>query len=158
MILCYILLACSRQETQENNELYRENKNTSNHAMESKQFLLFDQKNDFKILSGKSFFDYSYSDLDTTYCKYWTLSEAEIISIIRNSELITGTEWHYLYSHLPCNYTGALEQNNCNFEFAINGGSWLTISNSDTSLIYGDASGIHKHLFMDEVWNPEEIE
>jgi len=117
--------------------------------------VIFDQNEHFEILELNQLADYPSSDSDTGQCSNLRLTHTEITSVFKQIKSIDGHEWHYLFGHYPCVYRGTLRQNKQIFEFAINAGSWLTIS-SDTTVYYGDKEGIFEQLFLDTVWNGEE--
>ena len=116
---------------------------------------LFDQTQPFEIIKLSINSDYPSSDPDTSYCSEWRLTRTEVSRFLKDMKPITGHEWHYLFEHYPCVYRGTLEQHDQIFEFAINGGSWLTIS-SDTTVYFGDTEGKFEQLFLDTVWDGEE--
>ena len=108
----------------------------------------FANSDSFKVLSIERTTDYPSSETDTMICSGWTLTDAQIVSIIRGSRIITGPEWHHLFEHLPCSISGQLEQNELTFDFSINGGSWLVISRGDSTSRYGDFDNTHETLFI----------
>ena len=120
-----------------------------------KSKILFDQTQPFEIVELSINSDYPSSDPDTSYCSEWRLTRTEVSRVLKDMKPITGHEWHYLFEHYPCVYRGTLEQHDQIFEFAINGGSWLTIS-SDTTVYFGDTEGKFEQLFLDTVWDGED--
>jgi hypothetical protein len=115
---------------------------------------IFQQDESFEILEIKQLSDYPSSDPDTSYCSDWKLTENEMVNILKLTQPISRPDWHHLFAHYPCVYRGTLSQNKKILNFAINAGSWLTIT-SDTTIYYGDLSGILSELFLDTVWKEE---
>ena len=119
--------------------------------------VIFNPTQTFEIMNFKQYSDYPSSDPDTSYCTNWKLTDKDINNILVNSKPISGQEWHILFSHLPCVYSGTLTQNDTEFKFEINGGSWLTIS-ADTTTYYGDLDATLSELFLDDAWQEGEGE
>ncbi len=122
----------------------------------TKKVQIFDTLNDFSIVSFEHVSNYPSSDTDTTKCLDWKLTKANIKEIIKASRLINGHEWHYLFSHLPCAANGQLNQDSLTYNFSINSGSWMTIGNSDTTIMLGYFDTELKRLFLDDHWKEEE--
>jgi hypothetical protein len=120
-----------------------------------KSKVIFDQSEPFVLLNFSQFADYQSSDPDTSQCANWKLTNGDITNILKSTIPMSGPEWHHLFGHYPCVYRGTLTQNERKFEFAINAGSWVTIS-SDTTIYYGDLDGTFELLFLDKVWDEEE--
>ncbi|MBD79621.1 MAG: hypothetical protein CL840_11945 [Crocinitomicaceae bacterium] len=115
---------------------------------------LFDRNLPFQILNLETNTNYPSSAEDDSMCEGWWLDEEYTKLVFRNSRYISGSEWHALYDHLPCQVKGELQQLETKFTFSINGGSWLSIGNKDTSAIMGyfGVSG----LFISEAWSEED--
>jgi hypothetical protein len=112
----------------------------------------------FEILNFQKINNYPSSMEDTSICKSWSLSEGDIEKIFQNSKPLSGPDWHHLFDHLPCAITGRLIQNDKTYDFSINGGSWLTVSNSDTSLMFANFNNINESLFLSTAWTEEDME
>jgi hypothetical protein len=129
IILTFVSCDISKQKNDNYNKsqdiVAKDNLNNFNHA------------DIFEILNHKKTNDYPSSETDTTICMTWTLTAKHIEQIIKDSELISGPDWHHLFEHLPCSITGQLKQKDRTFEFQINGGSWLTVMNNDTTIYFG---------------------
>ncbi|MCX2745318.1 carboxypeptidase-like regulatory domain-containing protein [Mangrovivirga sp. M17] len=119
---------------------------------------LFDLNKDFDIVDLQKSNDYPSSDTDTAKCEKWTLSKAEIKKIINESKPINGPEWHHLFGHYPCSIDGILIQNSAEYDYSINSGAWLTISSSDTTLMFGSFKEENNKYFLDSAWSEEEME
>jgi hypothetical protein len=74
--------------------------------------------------------------------------------MLKSTKPISRPDWHHLFGHYPCLHYRELTQNEHKFEFAINAGSWLTMS-SDTPVYYGDVEGIFEQIFLNTMWNQE---
>lgn len=112
----------------------------------------FDTLVDFTVISLINTSDYPSSANETLMCVDWSLSKEQVKSIIQSAQLIDGHQWHYLFSHLPCQAKGQITQNQQTFEFAINGGSWMTIGNSDSTIMLGLFDKKYDSLFLDGAW------
>lgn len=116
----------------------------------------FDFRKEYQITSLSKRSDAPSSMNDTTICKDWNLSERDVRFIIGKAKEIDGSQWHYLFDHLPCRVTGKLVQNDRKYELSINSGAWLTISSSDTTLMYGSFNNTNNKYFMSTVWTEED--
>ena len=112
----------------------------------------------FGISGIKKLSNYPSSDSDTVQCIKWNLSENQIKNIIKDSRLMNGPDWHYLFGHYPCVVSGQLNQKNQTFEFNINAGSWLTIKLPDTIIHFGYFDQTYRHLFLDGPMTEEDEE
>ena len=118
----------------------------------------FEKGDEFAILSFKETHDYPSSETDTTICETWTLNVKDIEKIIKESETISGPDWHHLFDHLPCSITGQLKQTNRTYGFQLNAGSWLTVMNNDTTIYFGYFKQDGDKLFMSTPVNLEDEE
>jgi hypothetical protein len=116
---------------------------------------LFDSDSKFEFSIHGRYSDYPSSDPDTSYCSKWNLTDQDIQRILTKTTRISGQEWHILFGHYPCVYRGTLSQNEIEFKFEINGGSWLTIT-SDTTVFYADLGATLSELFIHEAWKEDE--
>jgi hypothetical protein len=108
----------------------------------------FRTKDPFDVLNMKTTSNYPSSSTDRSICNGWTLMTSEIQTIIKESEVISGPDWHHLFDHLPCSISGQLRQSSTTFEFQINGGSWLTITCGDSTQRFGYLKTDSKRLFI----------
>ena len=108
----------------------------------------FRTKYPFEIFNIKRISNYPSSSTDTTICNGWTLTTSEIHAIIKESEVISGPEWHHQFDHLPCSILGQLKQRSTTFDFQINGGSWLTITCGDSTQRFGYLKTDSESLFI----------
>lgn len=118
--------------------------------------VIFDTLTNFTIISLIKTSDYPSSADDTLMCINWSLSKEQARTIIRSAQVINGHQWHYLFSHLPCQAIGKIIQNGQTFEYAINSGSWITIGNQDSTIILGVFNEGLEGLFLDSVWKEED--
>jgi hypothetical protein len=108
----------------------------------------FRTKYPFEIFNIKRTSNYPSSSTDTTICNGWTLTASEIHAIIKQSEVISGPEWHHQFDHLPCAISGQLKQRSTTFDFQINGGSWLTITCGYSTQRFGYLKTDNEALFI----------
>lgn len=122
------------------------------------QAALFDRNKTFEITKIQKSNDYPSSEKDTSFCADWMLSAAEAKRIISACQPISGSEWHHLFDHLPCQFKGTIVQNTAEYSYSINGGSWLTISSSDTTWTFGNYQKEYEHYFLSAPWTETEME
>jgi hypothetical protein len=120
--------------------------------------VIFDKSKAVEILNFRRTNDYPSSEKDTTICRSWALLGEDIEKILKTSEAITGPDWHHLFEHLPCSITGQLRQTNKTFDFQINGGAWMTISDRDTTLYFGYFKKDGDMIFISTPMDPENEE
>lgn len=130
----------------------------SKDAIAAQPNVVFVKDGAIEILNFKRANDYPSSEKDTTICKNWNLSVNDIKKLIKESEAINGPDWHHLFEHLPCSTTGQLKQANQTFDFQINGGAWMTITDSDTTLYYGYFKKDGNKLFISTPMDAENEE
>jgi hypothetical protein len=157
-LLITLVVSCSiKTGDQARNDSFQ--KTTDPEPIETifKPTIKFNQTESFDIIDFRKLANFPTSDYDTAQCSNWTLTVQNITEILRETEEIDGHTWHYLFGHYPCVYRGTIKQRENTLEFAINSGSWLTIS-SDTTIYYGDLVGTFKELFLDDAWDEEDYQ
>jgi hypothetical protein len=117
---------------------------------------LFDQDLEFEILESKRSINHQSSAPDTLMCSGWTLDANEIKRIIKGIEPLDAHVWHHAYDVYPCIVDGQLKQGNIKYNFSINAGSYLTISNKDTTLLFGDEEKKFEKVFLSSRWTEED--
>ncbi len=85
---------------------------------------------------------------DTNGCKGWEIPIVKLSKIITDCKNIDGVLWHHLFDVLPCVIKGELIQNSQQYQFEVNGGSWLYIRSSDTTLIFGSFNRENEKYFL----------
>ncbi|MDW3211353.1 MAG: hypothetical protein R8N23_15865 [Reichenbachiella sp.] len=149
LILLIILSSCNTQnKTSQQKTPKKEQTNISNNAFR------FEPNDEFQIVRFEHSNEYELTD---SACNEWKLSESDIEQILKLLIPINGSQWHYEFGQYPCYVNGILNQNENNFKFSINSGSWLTIS-SDTTIFYGDIDGKLTNLFLDDRWTEEDYQ
>ena len=118
----------------------------------------FDQEAPFELINLKKSSDYPSSDTTTSVCQSWILYAEEIAEIMMQAKPITGLEWHYDFSHLPCQYTGQLAQGDQVFQLSFNSGAWFTLLSKDTLFRYGSYEAIHKAYFLSHALAEEDVQ
>ena len=85
-------------------------------------------------------------------CKGWTIAINDIPKLIKQCKAITGEEWHYMFDVLPCIISGRLKQNGQSFRFEINGGSWMSVTGFDTTVLLGNYKKQNEKYFISKAW------
>ena len=111
---------------------------------------LFDNKQPFEIISFTSAINKHTTDTDTTKCSRWTLAKSDIEKIIKNSESIDGTTWDLSFSVFTCIKTVNVAQAGQQFTVEINAASFLSVSNGDTTVLFGDYNKADKKYFLEQ--------
>ncbi|BDD03612.1 hypothetical protein [Aureibacter tunicatorum] len=89
-------------------------------------------------------------------CQSWELNKSEIKKVFAESRAINGPEWHHLFGVLPCQIIGTISQNDQQYEFSINSGAWVTVSSSDTTLLFGNFEKANNKYFLMEALEENE--
>ena len=117
-------------------------------------FFVFDEQFDLVTFNKNN--KYPSSDTDTSKCNSWIIDDKNLKQIIAESRFIEGQEWHYLFSHLPCQYEGQLKQKNLTYKFTMNSGAWGTIERNDSIRYYGVFGEQFDKYFLTAVWREED--
>ena len=120
--------------------------------------VVFDKEGAVEMLNFKRTNDYPSSETDTAICRTWSLSSKDIEKLIKECTAINRPDWHHLFEHLPCSITGKLRQGNKTFDFQVNGGAWLTITATDTTMYFGYFKNDGDKLFLSTPMNTENEE
>lgn len=163
LIIILFCIACNTsKQKDESNKPYdsaaKDESSKPSHTVAKDEWKSFNRASAFEVLGHKKNNDYPSSKADTAMCKNWALNSQNIEQIIKDSEPISGPDWHHLFDHLPCSITGQLKQENRTFEFQINGGSWLTIKNNDSTTYFGYFKLNGDKLFVSQPMNVNEEE
>ena len=118
----------------------------------------FDNKQAFEIVGILRSNDYPSSDSDTSTCITWILTESNIKHLIKEARPISGSQWHDLFEHFPCQIHGSLIQNSTAYQYSINSGAWLTISSADTTVRFGSFKRENDKYFLSNAWTMEDME
>ncbi|MEQ8476141.1 hypothetical protein [Fulvivirga sp.] len=157
VVFLFSIFACNSTKPNENStDISKDSIAISVINQEKESVQIFDTLSSFRIISSRQISNYPSSDPDTAKCSNWILSKESIKQIIQSSRLINGHEWHYIFSHLPCAAKGQLKQNELTYDFSINSGSWMTIGNSDTTIMLGYFDSELAGLFLDDHWTEDE--
>ena len=111
---------------------------------------LFDNKQPFEIISFTNTINKHTTDTDTTKCSRWKLVKSDIEKIIKNSEPIDGTTWDLSFSVFTCIKTVNVAQAGQQFTVEINAASFLSVSNGDTTVLFGDYSKADRKYFLEQ--------
>ena len=85
-------------------------------------------KNDKKQNVG----DYYYKPCDT-----WHVNKEAAYYIFRHAEVMSTFDLHNSFSIFACYERGKVKIDNKIYQYAINGGSWFTLSTKDTTYYFG---------------------
>lgn len=116
----------------------------------------FDPKLPFTISEISTPHDYPSSLDDPSICEGWELDEKVISQILKSSRVMEGSEWHHIFDHLPCNHQAVIGQGNQEYKLSLNGGSWMSISNSDSSMLMGVFDKKFDQYFLSEPMREED--
>ncbi|MBL7733001.1 MAG: hypothetical protein JNM88_17660 [Chitinophagaceae bacterium] len=82
-------------------------------------------------------------------CSDWKLSDSDITSIIKESELISDANIrHYFYDYYPCNYKGKVNLDGKIGVFNINAGAITSITFIDSTILMGYKLPDYKKYFI----------
>lgn len=151
LLIILTLISCDNSKSHRN-EVTQVNDTIANFGKlndEQKGCLTSFQLSDsFAILEIKKSRNRQSSLKDTTLCNNWTLTKNDAERILNDSEIISEPDWHHLFDHLPCSFSGQLGQNDMTFDFEINAGSWLTVTCGDSTVRLGNFKKENEHLFL----------
>lgn len=109
----------------------------------------FDNQQPFEIVSFINTVNKNTTDTDTLKCSSWTVSKMEIEKIIKNSEPIDGTTWDLSFLVLTCTKSVSVVQNGQQFNVEINGASFFSVNNGDTTVLFGDYKKSDRKYFIE---------
>jgi hypothetical protein len=112
----------------------------------------FDNQKTFDILSLQKQISSASTDPETTKCSDWKLSKSQLLTIIKHSKEISGTEWDLSYEHLRCIIKGQLLQNGEKFNYTLNAGSWMLLQSRDTTVLFGNENKADQKYFLSSVY------
>lgn len=115
-----------------------------------KEAKLFDNKQAFEITSFANAINKHTTDTDTMKCSHWRLSKSDIEKVIKNSEPIDGTTWDLSFSVFSCIKTVNVVQAGQQFKVEINAASFLSVSNGDTTVLFGDYNKVDRKYFLEQ--------
>lgn len=118
--------------------------------------LNFNPRESFSIQSLRSTDSTNSSAPQQDMCSGWTLNEDQVKTVIASGKAINGREWHYLYSVLPCDLRGSISQGGKTYGLYINGGAYYTLSDQDSTWMFGCMDPDLDSLFVETVWREDE--
>jgi hypothetical protein len=110
----------------------------------------FDNKQPFEVISFTNAINRHTTDADTTKCSRWTLGKSDIEKLIKNSEPIDGTTWDLSFSVLTCIKSVNVAQAGQQFTVEVNAASFLSVSNGDTTVLFGDYNKADRKYFLEQ--------
>jgi hypothetical protein len=117
----------------------------------------FDQHLPFEISSSiTDRLHPSTTDDDTAKCRTWKLTAANIEQIIKNGEPIDGTTWDLQFSIFACVKDVKILQRGQVYDVSINAASFFSISNADSTILFGDYKKADRKFFLASGERPEE--
>jgi hypothetical protein len=125
------------------------------HAVFQSSSLFFDKSKTFDIDQLSASNSYPTAAADSSICNSWKIDSDVLYEIIEHARPVSGIEWHHLFGHYPCRYTGVLIQGGEKYEFSVNAGSWMYVSNADSTLILGSFDPKFDKHFVAPVWREE---
>jgi hypothetical protein len=81
-------------------------------------------------------------------CKTWNLSEADILTILKNGTAMTSHDLHYLYQVLPCKVDGVVEINSSRYNYSINAGSFFLLYDEDSTYYFECRQAACRKFFL----------
>lgn len=109
------------------------------------------------IYTSKCKGDYSTGEKLSEKDRTWSLNKNEIDKIMTLSSPITESEWHFSYPNTPCNiYVKNYSYKNKKYNLQINGGSYLSLFDSKTTILLGCNVPECKKFFLKNIENMEE--
>jgi hypothetical protein len=112
-----------------------------------KKVKLFDNHQPFEILSFTN--TLNTNTTDTSKCGRWTLTKTDIEKVIKNSEPIDGTTWDLSFLVLTCTKSVSVIQSGQQFNVELNAGSFFSVNNGDTTVLFGDYKKSDKKYFIE---------
>jgi len=90
-------------------------------------------------------------------CQTWTLSQNDILEIIKYSKPISMHDFMYLYNVLPCEVKGKLKVGDKEYNYVINAGSFMKLSSNDKTYYYGCTAEECEKYFLSTGGDPNRI-
>lgn len=143
VLLLIVLVGCSDNKTTNQIKDFKSSSDTlqvgaTKNKITQPRPRLFDNKEPFQVRTTGNRIETNTTDKDTIKCAKWTLTPQQITTIIKNSEKIDGTVWDLSFDFLSCSVHGTIIQNNVEYPFTVNAGSFALVNSGDTTIIYGD--------------------
>lgn len=143
VLLLVVLVGCSDNKTTNQITEFTSNSNTlqteaTMNKITQPRPRLFDNKKPFQIRMTGNRIETNTTDKETVKCAKWTLTPQQITTIIKNSEEIDGTVWDLSFDFLSCSVDGTIIQNNAEYPFTVNAGSFALVNSGNTTVIYGN--------------------
>lgn len=126
------------------------------HSKQKNVFFVPSAPFDIDLLKYSS--NYPSSMRDTTLCKTWKMDTEILHAIIKKAKPVSSMEWHHLFGHFSCQMTGVILQKGKEYDFSVNAGAWMNVSNEDSNLILGNFDRAFDKYFIAPVWREGEEE
>jgi hypothetical protein len=83
-----------------------------------------------------------------TKCVAWKISSLDLLSVLKLSKVIDGSEVHDLYYDLPCRIHGEILLSGEKYKFILNGGSFVYVYNQHDRFYLGCADERCRPFFV----------
>ena len=70
-------------------------------------------------------------------CSNWNPNQKQIKEAFIGATVINGSEWHYSYNHYPCEIRGTVIIKNIQFDYYLNAGASIILTNPNTQIYLG---------------------
>lgn len=121
----------------------------SRNKLQKEKAPLFDNRQPFEIISAKKTFNKYTTDTAVSRCSGWNVSNSAIEKIIKNAEPIDGTTWDFSFLVLACTQSVTIVQKGQPFNIELNAGSFFTVNNGDSTVLYGDYKKSDRKYFLE---------
>lgn len=121
----------------------------SRNKLQKEKAPLFDNRQPFEIISAKKTFNKYTTDTAVSRCSGWNVSNSAIEKIIKNAEPIDGTTWDFSFLVLACTQSVTIVQKEQPFNIELNAGSFFTVNNGDSTVLYGDYKKSDRKYFLE---------
>ncbi len=153
LLIIVILVSCSNNNSANTETVINESSDNSvvkilDTAVVSKRVKLFDNQKPFTVTLLGNRIERNSTDKDTIKCNHWSLTQKDVLNIIKNSKPIDGTLWDLEFDVLSCSVYGTIIQNNIEYPFTTNSAAYSLVNSGDTTIIYGDYKKQDKKLFL----------
>ncbi|HEY0612719.1 MAG TPA: hypothetical protein VGD35_23745, partial [Chitinophaga sp.] len=90
-------------------------------------------------------------------CKDWNLSDAAILTILKNGKAMNAHDFHYLYDVLPCEIDGVVEIDSSRYNYTINAGSFFLLYDEDSTYYFECREPAFKKFFLVDGGDPGKV-
>ncbi len=145
----FVLVECSKRNTSEKDNAYAEANGIGIDTTEVDILKMINEN--LQIISVIIESDVIISDTSTEYRGKrinWKLKSEDVLSILKLSKEISGSEMHDYYYDLPCKIKGKIFWHGDSLNFIANAGSFIYIYSKQKGIYLGCSSKACKKLFV----------